>query len=286
MGSAPPLSGTTPPPRRVGVVAGTVSVVFHLVLILMYAGSGVQFIPAVTLDTSELDEVDEFRGTQIINIEEIEDPEAAPVITPAPPIEESTPVPVPVEETPEPAPTEEPTDDPGEVTDAPVADAEDPRTAAEILRIDATDTEDRNLEFWKPVDPSLVAMSDTDFMLLLLAMDLERWNDSIATLVEAQRDASDWTFIDDEGRRWGIADGQLHLGSITLPLPFSFGSNPWMRDEAAQRRFEDEAIRRGIERQATLRTLEQRARIMRERIDRERNQRRRGGRPDTSSVRR
>ena len=44
-------------------------------------------------------------------------------------------------------------------------------------------------------------------------------NDSILAEVEAGRRATDWTWTDEQGRRWGISPGKLHLGGIEIPLP-------------------------------------------------------------------
>jgi hypothetical protein len=46
-------------------------------------------------------------------------------------------------------------------------------------------------------------------------------NDSIIAEIEAGRRATDWTWTDEQGRRWGISPGKLHLGGITIPLPLS-----------------------------------------------------------------
>ncbi|HEX6588530.1 MAG TPA: hypothetical protein VF039_05860 [Longimicrobiales bacterium] len=44
-------------------------------------------------------------------------------------------------------------------------------------------------------------------------------NDSILAEMAAGQRALDWTWTDEQGRRWGISPGQLHLGDITIPLP-------------------------------------------------------------------
>ncbi|MGH7500272.1 MAG: hypothetical protein ACREL7_00805 [Longimicrobiales bacterium] len=64
---------------------------------------------------------------------------------------------------------------------------------------------------------------------------LGTWNDSMLIAAEAAAKATDWTGTDANGNKWGISPGKLHLGSLTLPLPISFGPPPGRRDEYAAR---------------------------------------------------
>jgi hypothetical protein len=64
-------------------------------------------------------------------------------------------------------------------------------------------------------------------------------NDSMAAASERSAESMDWT-VGREGNKWGITPGQLHLGPITLPLPFYLG--PTREQERA--RGEWEAIQR------------------------------------------
>lgn len=48
---------------------------------------------------------------------------------------------------------------------------------------------------------------------------LEAVDDSIAAALAAEAAAMDWT-VGEEGNKWGVTPGQLHLGPVTLPLPF------------------------------------------------------------------
>jgi|GEM_PF-589186 len=68
-----------------------------------------------------------------------------------------------------------------------------------------------------------------------LATRIREINDSIAIEQEAQRRATDWTVTGEDGKRWGISPGKLHLGDITLPLPLNFSPPAGRRDEINQR---------------------------------------------------
>jgi hypothetical protein len=40
----------------------------------------------------------------------------------------------------------------------------------------------------------------------------------------------DWTFTDGDGDRWGVSDGQLHLGGLAIPLPLNVQGSAAQRD--------------------------------------------------------
>jgi hypothetical protein len=89
-------------------------------------------------------------------------------------------------------------------------------------------------------------------------------NDSAA--VAAARSAIDWTFTDEDGGRWGVSQGGIHLGDITIPFPFSFGAAPG--SEAARRAWMDAEIDRAAGSAAARENLDERIRAIRERLDR------------------
>ena len=60
--------------------------------------------------------------------------------------------------------------------------------------------------------PEAFELTDAEFMQLQLAGRLEEWSDSVALALAAENALTDWTTTDDQGRRWGISPGQLHLG--------------------------------------------------------------------------
>lgn len=157
---------------------------------------------------------------------------------------------------------------PGEPAGAPgaelPAEAEAPRrSAAELLRPGAWDP-----ELFGPLD--LPELSEEERYRLQLAGRLEHWQDSVRQEMERQRRALDWTHTDDEGNRWGVSPGQIHLGKITLPLPFNFGTPPGRRDEIERRAWETQEINRGSVQGQILETQRDRAREIRARREAER----------------
>lgn len=150
-------------------------------------------------------------------------------------------------------------------------------TAAERLR---PRLEDRRL--WAPVDRALSELTLEQRLELEMAGRLEAWQDSVEAAAEAERAMTDWTFTDEDGGRWGVSPGQIHLGDLTLPLPFGFGVNPGRREESAYRAWEWEELQRQQVEGQVRGSWKERARAIRERRDRERQQ----ARPDTAGVNR
>jgi hypothetical protein len=62
---------------------------------------------------------------------------------------------------------------------------------------------------------------------------IEAYDDSIAALLAAEAEAMDWT-VGEEGNKWGVSPGQIHLGPITLPLPFYFGGTREQAEQAGE----------------------------------------------------
>jgi hypothetical protein len=124
-----------------------------------------------------------------------------------------------------------------------------------------------------PLSDEVVALSPEQIARLQLSWALEELNDSAAAFAEAARRARDWTFTDDDGKRWGVSSEGLHLGDVTLPLP-NLGA-PY--DPNAWKGSMDADLERAAWSAAARETLEERARILRERKDREREER-----PDTT----
>jgi len=123
---------------------------------------------------------------------------------------------------------------------------------------------DRRL--WGPPPPQYRELTLEQREELLVAGRLQAWNDSVAAAVAADAAWKDWTFTDGDGGRWGVSEGQLHLGSITIPLPFAFDAPPGQRDY--MRQFE-EIARQGANAQVQ-QTVRERMEAIRARRDRER----------------
>jgi len=150
-----------------------------------------------------------------------------------------------------------------------------PLSAAERLRPHPKDA-----RIWGSVDPALTRLSTEERMRLQLAGKLEEWRDSVYAADDAAAEALDWTYTDKSGKKWGVSPGQLHLGGLTLPLPFNFGTAPGNRDALNTRLEEWNEIRRGAAQGAIREGWKERAQAIRQRRDKERA----AAKADTSGV--
>jgi len=135
---------------------------------------------------------------------------------------------------------------------------------------------------WAPLDRDINDLTAEQIMELGLQGRVAEWQDSMAAAAAAESALTDWTRTDAQGRKWGVSEGQLHLGDVTLPLPFAFGTPVGRRDEIRERAWEWEEITRGAASGEIRDSWKDRARAIRERRDRERAQ----NPPDTSRIRR
>lgn len=239
-------------PRWVRWVAATISVATHAIVILVYPHLNPEAAPAlpplrVFVPASQ-------DGMQVVQLLELEEaiPEPAP------------------EPEPEVVPAPEQAELPEDASPAViVADVEvpagDPRTAAERLRPFMN-----NPEVWRPIDPELLDLTLEERARFEMAAVLELWIDSITTAEAARVAAMDWTYTDADGGRWGFSPGKIHLGDITLPLPFQFGPNPSRINELRERDWEWMELQRGAVAAAVEQSWKDRARAIRERMDAER----------------
>lgn len=145
-------------------------------------------------------------------------------------------------------------------------------SAAERLRPRLEDP-----RLWSALDRALADLTLEQRLNLELQGRIAEWQDSLALAEEALRRGTDWTTTDGQGRRWGVSEGQLHLGDVTLPLPFAFGTPVGKRDEVNRRAWEWQEITRGAAGGEVRDSWKDRAQAIRERRDRERAQ----PRPDT-----
>ena len=145
---------------------------------------------------------------------------------------------------------------------APVVDLSRPGiTAAERLR---PNLQDRRL--WAPLPREFTELTLQQREELALSGRLAEWYDSVSAAAAAEAAWTDWTFTDGSGKRWGISDGQLHLGDLTLPLP-AFAAAPGAARERAWQW--DEISRQGAQ-MAIQQTVRERMEAIRARRDRER----------------
>lgn len=110
---------------------------------------------------------------------------------------------------------------------------------------------------------------------------LRDWLDSLRLDDEARRRAMDWT-VEKDGERWGISPEGLHLGNITIPIPFGFAPSGPRRREFEQAIRDLTEIQRQNLRADLEEIADERREAMRERSEEE--VRRRSG--DTLQVRR
>ena len=154
--------------------------------------------------------------------------------------------------------------EPGEAAEAGPAD----RTLSPAERLRPRDIGDPRL--WAPLPwvveaPPTPAEAATEH----LARRLGELNDSLALEADAARRAVDWTIKGKDGKRWGISPDGIHLGGITLPAP-SFGPK-------SQRERDWEESQGQADRARIRDRFDQRAKELRERKDRERQERKQGG---------
>ncbi|MDP2958620.1 MAG: hypothetical protein Q8N53_19500 [Longimicrobiales bacterium] len=150
-------------------------------------------------------------------------------------------------------------------------------TAAERLRPRLQDA-----RLWAPLSRDINELTTEQRLELELAGRIVDWQDSLAVAAEMERALTDWTTTDAQGKRWGVSPGKIHLGDVTLPLPFMFGTPVGRRDEVNRRAWEWEEISRGAATGEVRDSWKDRAQAIRERRDRDRAK----PPPDTTRVRR
>jgi hypothetical protein len=245
-----------------------VSAVLHLIALLLYSFSGSPEVSEMSVGLPDSPS-SEAAGTQILNILAV----AAEAV-------------VPVEPEPEPEPEEAPAEaEPAEVDPGPTEGLAEElveliRTAGEVLRPHVEDS-----IILREVNTALARLTDAEQAQLRMNWMVNEWND----LEDAERrrleEALDWTYTDEEGKRWGVSPGKLHLGALTLPLP-ALGRAEGV-DPAADRLSRDLAeIDDQAARGLVWQNWQRRAAEIRKRKDRERAARLGGQRVDTTGVRR
>lgn len=213
---------------------------------------------------------DALRGIEIVTMREVveeapaEEPAPVPEVVPEEPaVEPEPPAPEPAE-VPRPAPPAEPADEEVERIRG--------ATAGERLRPRMGDP-----RLWAPIDREYTELTDEERAELMLHGMIRTWSDSVAVAAALRADAMDWTHTDEDGRRWGLSPGRLHLGDFSIPLPFQFQSPAAHRERNAQRQWELDDILRGAAAAEVRETWAERAREIRERMEEDRRRNRGGG---------
>ncbi len=258
---SPHASSARPAQERRALWAGfAVSFVLHLLVLLVYAiGMGRFSPPDPALELPEPDRPHE--GTEVVVILEVPEVDMAPVLETD--LEEPEPDPDELEAL---EPDEAPPVVPPAVPDADEEEADEP-SIAERLQPRMTDP-----RLWAPVDPHHTELTDQERAELLLRGMIQSWNDSVAVAAALSEGARDWTYTDDDGRRWGLSPGRIHLGDFSVPLPFSFTVPPGRWLEARERAWVLEDLARGAAAAEVRETWAERARVIRERMEAERSQ--------------
>ncbi len=122
---------------------------------------------------------------------------------------------------------------------------------------------DRRL--WNPIDPALTAPTPDQILNLEIAAAIAAGHDSAAAEAERARRALDWTHTGEDGRRWGVSPGKIHLGDVTIPLPFGFGPPPDYDGDRAEWAFRMADIERAARTLAVRRSLQERNEVMKKR---------------------
>jgi hypothetical protein len=263
---APAMAVEAPPPRqrpgrRVGFIALAISVFLHiLVLALRFdapaptpAAPGLQVLNAPAV-----------QSMQVFNVVVVQ----AEVPTPQVVVEPRATAPI----RPDLAPP--PTDiAPTRAAEAPTAAAADPLTVRERLTPQVGDPR----LFNRPADPLSPTLEPMDNVRARVYAALEAYNDSMAGAAADAARAMDWTVKDANGGRWGVSPGQLHLGSISLPLPFGFQVPPGRRDEYNERLRVFNETQQQARRAEAEKGFKERVNDIRARKDAQRDSTRRGG---------
>lgn len=134
------------------------------------------------------------------------------------------------------------------------------RSAAERLRLTEGDP-----RLWASVAPELLEASDEDILQARLAILIAEGNDSVLAEAEALARSMDWTYTDEDGKRWGLSPGMIHLGDIAVPLPFGFGAPYDFSGDRAELGFRFSDIQRAAGTLAARQSWRERVEAMRKR---------------------
>lgn len=262
--------------RRALVWGVGISIAVHLILVALYPvildriDPGPSMVELPDRDRTEPSmEVVLLLETEPPDETEPEEEAPAPELPPDPePAEEPAPDP---EAVPAPAPAEEGAPDPSP-EELGEEEEELRRHIAERLQPQTPDP-----RLWAFGDAEYMELSDEERAQLMIYGMLQDWNDSVAVAAALSERATDWTYTDDDGRRWGLSPGRIHLGDFSVPLPFTFDTPPGIRDRVNRDCWIAEDIARGAASQAIRQTWAERAREIRRRMDEERERERSGG---------
>jgi hypothetical protein len=243
--------------RHSTLVGLGVSAVLHVIFILLYAVGLNRWGPTEAVVAVQSPSTS-FSSMRVVRLVEITTPEEPP-----PEAVEAQPEPEPVVE----AAAARPAVGPADVGGGDEEDGPSGPRASEVLRVRSSDA-----RLWREAQPELYTLTEVELIRLRLAGRLEEWADSVSAAMAAEEALTDWTTTDAEGRRWGVSPGKIHLGDVTLPMPFYFRGNSWQREQAMLRAWEEQSIINGASGAAARASWRERAEAIRRRKNRERRE--------------
>ena len=231
------------------VIGVGVSVLLHLLAILLYPTRTAELPHGVVVTTTPPNAIDE--GMEVVRLAPFDDvPDRREPEDPLELVDPSLPDLPPAAALPE---------------DIATTDVLLPASAAERLRPHLTVA-----ELWAPFSGAVGALPIESQERIVLYSRIVEWYDSLAAAAAEEGALTDWTYTDEEGKRWGAADGLIYLGDFAVPLPFLFGVSNARREEIAERMWQwDELQRQGV-RVELIESWEARQEAIRRRMDRER----------------
>jgi hypothetical protein len=130
-----------------------------------------------------------------------------------------------------------------------------------------------SVEVWRPREmPRGELMTPEDVVRARVAAELQQFNDSVAAEAAARARATDWTFTDSEGRRWGITPNRIYINgdSVKIPMQIEFAPHPMVGREQRARIQDWNQIQMQAARVETQEVINERIRLIRERAEQER----------------
>lgn len=130
--------------------------------------------------------------------------------------------------------------------------AEDPHISSSVL--DRLKPRAGDLRLWAPVrtEPD---EGSTEGLRLRLWAEMARQRDSVEAAESSVSASTDWSHVDQQGRKWGVSPGRFQLGNAALPFcggsfasyDCGFGIAPGRLEEAKEALWVNGELRRGEE---------------------------------------
>lgn len=152
--------------------------------------------------------------------------------------------------------------------------AQEGNTAADPAPLKRLEYRRAEVDVWRPPpEVPLEVIAPDARVRMRIAAQIDAYNDSMAAAAIRAANALDWTKKTEDGGRWGVSPGKIHLGDVTLPLPFAFSPPPGRRDEIAGRVRTWQEVNAQAARVEVDEVIQDRVKAMRERAAEERRRR-------------